>query len=214
MISIYFITIVVGVSLGLLGMVWIGIKRLRISNSKTSIQPLSMSSVINLQAGLSRLYPSLLSGPDSCLGQALVEFTLVFLLLLVIAWIPADFGLAFYTGQLALNASREGARVAAVTIPFDAADAATQTCKRLPSALLSDPGAGFGVSCSPYGSNARVQVVPPAGTACNKQLTVTVTGDYDYFFYRLLRFFGADVPATVQITRSTQMRWEHQNPCT
>jgi len=46
-------------------------------------------------------------------GQALVEFTLVFVLFLIIAWIPADFGLAFYTGQLAQNASREGARIAA-----------------------------------------------------------------------------------------------------
>src|SRR6266850_1911631 len=46
-------------------------------------------------------------------GQAVVEFTLVFLLFLVIAWIPADFGLAFYTGQLAQNASREAARIAA-----------------------------------------------------------------------------------------------------
>src|SRR5437879_1838731 len=48
-----------------------------------------------------------------CRGQAVVEFTLSFVLLLVIAWIPADFGLAFYTGQLASNASREGARIAA-----------------------------------------------------------------------------------------------------
>ena len=215
MISIFFIAITAGASLGLFCLVWIAIKRSQISNPKTSIEPLSMSSVINLnlQAGPSCFIPSLLRGPDSCLGQALVEFTIVFLFFLVIAWIPADFGLAFYTGQLALNASREGARVAAVTIPFDAADAATQTCKRLPSALLSDPGAGFGTSCSPYGSNARVAVVPPAGTDCNKQLTVTVTGDYNYFFYRLLRFFGADVPATVQMTRSTQMRWEHQNTC-
>jgi len=46
-------------------------------------------------------------------GQALVEFTLSFLLFLVIAWIPADFGLAFYTAQLAQNAAREGARIAA-----------------------------------------------------------------------------------------------------
>src|SRR5262249_44124954 len=46
-------------------------------------------------------------------GQAVVEFTLVFLLFLIIAWIPADFGLAFYTGQQAQNASREGARIAA-----------------------------------------------------------------------------------------------------
>src|SRR5678815_5160922 len=46
-------------------------------------------------------------------GQAVVEFTLVFLLFVIIAWIPADFGLAFYTGQQAQNASREGARIAA-----------------------------------------------------------------------------------------------------
>jgi Flp pilus assembly protein TadG len=146
-------------------------------------------------------------------GQALVEFTLCFVLLLVVAWIPADFGLAFYTGQLALNASREGARIAAATNPFNATDAAIQTCKRLPSALLIDPGAGFGTSCLPY-SNARVAVTSPAGTVCNQQLTITVTGDYSYFFYRLLNFFGVPVPASVQITRSTQMRWEHQHPCT
>jgi Flp pilus assembly protein TadG len=46
-------------------------------------------------------------------GQAAVEFTLTFLILLIVAWIPADFGLAFYTGQLAQNAAREGARIAA-----------------------------------------------------------------------------------------------------
>src|SRR5437016_9502153 len=41
-------------------------------------------------------------------GQALVEFTFAFVLFLVIAWIPTDFGLGLYTGHLALNASREG----------------------------------------------------------------------------------------------------------
>ena len=46
-------------------------------------------------------------------GQALVEFTFTFLILLIVAWIPADFGLAFYSGQLAQNAAREGARIAA-----------------------------------------------------------------------------------------------------
>jgi len=146
-------------------------------------------------------------------GQAMVEFTLVFILLLVVAWIPADFGLAFYTGQLALNASREGARIATATTPFDATDATTQTCKRLSSALLSDPGSSFGTSCVPY-SNARVAVIAPAGTVCNQQLTVTVTGDYNYSFYHLLRYFGAPVPPSVRLTRSTMMRWEHQSPCT
>ena len=41
-----------------------------------------------------------------CSGQALVEFTFTFLILLIVAWIPADFGLAFYSGQLAQNAAR------------------------------------------------------------------------------------------------------------
>ena len=145
-------------------------------------------------------------------GQAIVEFTLAFILLLVVAWIPADFGLAFYTGQLALNASREGARIGAVTKPFDATDVATQTCKRLTSALLRDPGSGLGVLCSPY-SNARVAVTAPAGSDCNQQLTVTVTGDYNYFFLGLLKFFGAPVSPSVQITRSTKMRWEYQDAC-
>jgi Flp pilus assembly protein TadG len=148
-------------------------------------------------------------------GQALVEFTLVFLLLLVIAWISADFGLAFYTGHLALNASREGARIGAAdpnyvaqvnscTLPacYSQADGTIlkETAKRVSSALL--PG-------------ATITVLPLAGVTCNKKVEVQVVGNYNYFFYRMLRFFGASsVPATVTVTRSTQLRWEHQDPCT
>ena len=146
-------------------------------------------------------------------GQALVEFTLIFMVLLVVAWIPADFGLAFYTGQLALNASREGARISAADPNYSAQvgscslsdcyalDDGTilkETAKRLSSALL--PG-------------ATITVVALAGTACNQTVQVQVIGNYNYSFYRFLRFFGVNVPPTVQIARSTQMRWEHQNPC-
>ena len=147
-------------------------------------------------------------------GQALVEFTLVFILLLIVAWIPADFGLAFYTGQLALNASREGARIGAAD-PNYAAQVGTctlpacysltngtilkETAERLSSALL--PG-------------ATVTVFALTGAACNQTVQVQVVGNYNFFIYRLLRFFGIDVPATVQISRATEMRWEHQNSCT
>lgn len=146
-------------------------------------------------------------------GQALVEFTLVFMLLLVVAWIPADLGLAFYTGQLALNASREGARIGAADPNYSAQvgscslsgcyalDDGTilkETAKRLSSALL--PG-------------ATITVAALAGATCNQTVQVQVVGNYNYSFYRFLRYFGANVPATVQITRTTQMRWEHQNPC-
>jgi Flp pilus assembly protein TadG len=141
-------------------------------------------------------------------GQAVVEFTLVFILLLIIAWIPADFGLAFYTGQLALNASREGARIGAATKPFDANNVLIETCKRLPSALLVHATP----NCLPY-SRARVIVAPPAGPTCNQQLTVTVEGDYNYFLLGLLGYLGAPVPSSVTITRTTEMRWEHQKVC-
>ena len=141
----------------------------------------------------------------------MVEFTLCFILLLIIAWIPADFGLAFYTGQLASNAAREGARIGSAATPFNVNDVVTETCKRLPSALLSDPGAAFGASCAPL-SNARVQVIAPPGTAsCNDAVTVTVSGNYNFFFYRILYLIGITSDLNTQsITRQTSMRWEHQ----
>lgn len=145
-------------------------------------------------------------------GQALVEFTLVFVLLLVIAWIPADFGLAFFSGQLASNAAREGARIGSASPTFNAATIATETCRRLPSALLSDPGAltGF-VSCSPY-SNAKVRVELLAGSGtCNQTVRVTVAGNYNYFFFRLMRLMGLGGNFDDSlITRRADMRWEHQ----
>ena len=147
-------------------------------------------------------------------GQAAVEFTLVFVLLLVVAWIPADFGLAFYTGQQAQNAAREGARIAAATNPMDTSDVTTQTCKRISAALLRDPGSGFGTSCLPY-SQARVTVVldPDTGTNCNRLVTVTVRGNYNHFFYQILRLLGASTPSSTAIIRSSGMRWEHQAGC-
>ena len=145
-------------------------------------------------------------------GQALVEFTLCFLLLLVIAWIPADFGLAFYTGQLASNAAREGARIGSASNPFNASDIATETCRRLPSALLTAPTGGGWTSCGAW-SNAGVQVNLVAGTGtCNQMVQVTVGGNYNYFFYQLLKLMGAttDLNSTL-ISRQASMRWEHQD---
>jgi hypothetical protein len=150
-------------------------------------------------------------------GQAVVEFTLIFMLLLVIAWIPADFGLAFYTGQLAQNASREGARIAAAdpTLPSQvtpgtpvsctmpcsgAANVLQETAKRISSALL--PGAQITLSLD-----------IDTGTNCNRMVTVAVSGNYNYFFYQLLRWMGKTVPNAVNIARSTIMRWEAQAGC-
>jgi Flp pilus assembly protein TadG len=147
-------------------------------------------------------------------GQALVEFTLVFLLLLVVAWIPADFGLAFYSGQIAENAAREGARTAAAdpnlpaqtgtcTIPacysLTANTILRRTAEHLPAALLGP---------------SRVDVVYPTvdSSGCNQMVSVKVTGQYPYFFYHLLQFMGVNVTVP-QIVREQKMRWEHQAAC-
>lgn len=138
-------------------------------------------------------------------GQTLVEFSLVFVLLVVVAWIPADFGLAFYTGQLALNASREGARIAAAernlasascTMPCTGApDVLKATADRMSSALL--PG-------------ATVSVNLQGGTSCDRTVNVTIAGEYRYFFYHVLQLMGFDILNPVPVVRSTSMRWEHQ----
>ena len=150
-------------------------------------------------------------------GQALVEFTLIFALLLVVAWIPADFGLAFFTGQLALNASREGARIAAAdpnlatqtgggsiscSLPCAGAPPGSilaETAERISSALL--PGATVSV------------IYPAGGTICNEQVRVQVAGTYNFFFYQLLNLVGASVNPSTPMIRSTDMRWEHQSGC-
>jgi len=141
----------------------------------------------------------------------MVEFTLVFLLLLAICWIPADFGLAFFTGQLASNAAREGARIGAAdpgaaaqmgncSIPacYSLTDGTVlrETAERVSRALMPDTS----VTAAMLGTAA----------ACDQSVQVTVTGHYGYSFFRLLRFFKVNVDPNVTITRVAKMRWEHQ----
>ena len=161
--------------------------------------------------------PLLFPNPDPrfSTGQALVEFTLVFIIIVIVAWIPADFGLAFYTGQIAQNAVREGARIAAADPKLVAAtntcgpplsscfgfgNIYNETAVRLPSALM---GATTSITVS----------YPAAGSAgCNQLVSVSVSGKYPFFFYKVLRFIGINVTVP-SIQRSTSMRWEHQPGC-
>lgn len=143
---------------------------------------------------------ALTDAPDNSTGQALVEFTLMFVLFLAIIWIPADFGLAFYSGQLAQNASREGARLAAATNPFDVANIQTQVMNRMSSVVLR---------------NVTADVLPPTcDPGLNMQVvTVSVAGEYDFYFYQLLRLLGLSAPNNVVITRTTTMRYEYGFTC-
>jgi len=150
--------------------------------------------------------PKSLAKPAHQRGQAMVEFTLIFILLLVVAWIPADFGLAFYTGQIAQNAAREGARIAAADrtltpgstkcqMPCSGATGILKaTADRMSSALL--PG-------------AWVTLTVGNETDCTAKVTVNITGRYNFSFYYVLRLLGFTINPP-DIRRETSMRWEHQ----
>jgi hypothetical protein len=59
-----------------------------------------------------------------------------------------------------------------------------------------------------------VKLDPDTVTNCNRMVTVTVSGTYNFFFYQLLRWFGVSGNLdSTPITRQTRMRWEGQAGC-
>lgn len=144
-------------------------------------------------------------------GQAVVEFTLCVILMLVVAWIPADFGLMFYTGQLSQNAAREGARVAAAdptmstqlgtcTMPCSSgSNLLQQVAKRVANGIMS-------------GANTSITLDTPTGSiaTCDLRVRVAIGQDYRPFFYKILRMMGMTVRDVVRLNRVATMRYEHQ----
>jgi Flp pilus assembly protein TadG len=138
-------------------------------------------------------------------GQSIVEISLITPLLLIALYIPADFGIAFFMGNMTQNAAREGARVGsglsksgkAPDLVFASAQADTvkkQVFDRLPD----------------YLTNKTVTVKFYTGTACMEFVEVTAQGDYKFFLYKLMGLFGVTVPDFVTISRTTQMRYNYQ----
>ena len=190
-------------------------KEMRDGCDKGSLRSQSSTSFFTLQAGSSFGNRDLFTRFRLSSGQAVVEFTLVFLLFLVIAWIPADFGLAFYTGQLAQNASREAARIAAAD-PNLANGSCNMPCSSAPGGTALKAAADRMSRALLPGALISVTLEPPAGTNCNRLVEVSVSGEYNFFFYQLLRAIGVAPSAIndpVNIQRTTSMRWEHQPGC-
>ena len=160
-------------------------------------------------------HPVNLTGFISSSGQSVVEFTLVFLLLLVIAWIPADFGLAFFTGQLTQNASREAARIAAAD-PNLASGSCSMPCSSAPGGTALKAAADRMSPALLPGALISVTLEPANGTNCNRLAEVSISGNYSFFFYRLLQGIGvpsSEISDPLTIQRTTKMRWEHQPGC-
>jgi Flp pilus assembly protein TadG len=133
-------------------------------------------------------------------GQSIVEIGLITPILLIALYIPADFGIAFFTAHLTQNAVREAARIGVSTKdPFDSAAGtaiANEALNRVPARLSS-----VTVTVIYYG---------PATATCMQNVSVTATGSYTYFLYQILRLFGATVPNSTTITRTSRMWYAFQ----
>jgi hypothetical protein len=124
---------------------------------------------------------------------------------LIALYIPADFGIAFYMGNLTQNAAREGARIGSglsksgtpPNLIFDSPQANTvkeAVFDRLPGVL----------------TNKNVTVKFYNGTACMEFIEVTAQGDYNFFLYQLMGLLGATAPDSMTISRTTQIRYDYQ----
>ena len=138
-------------------------------------------------------------------GQSIVEISLITPLLLIALYVPADFGIALFIGNLTQVAVREGARVGSglqksgdvPDLTFGSAQAdtvKTEVFSRLPSYLI----------------NKTVTVKFFTGTDCMEFVQVTAQGQYNYALYRMMRLFGGTAPDSATISRTTQMHYKYQ----
>jgi Flp pilus assembly protein TadG len=138
-------------------------------------------------------------------GQSIVEMTLITPLLLIALYVPVDFGISFFVGNLTQTAAREGARIGSGlqldgTVPsliFSSAEAnfvKTEVFNRMPN----------------YLGDKKVTVAFYGGTNCMQFIEVTAQGQYNFALYRVMRLFGATVPDSMTISRTTQMYYKYQ----
>lgn len=132
-------------------------------------------------------------------GQSIVELTLIVPLVLATLYIPADFGVAFFTAHLVQNATREAARIGASMNPFVRATVEDEATKRLPAWKF----VASSVSATLNGSST---------STCMRRVVVSVSGSYSLFWYRLLNLLipGTVTDTSLPITRNTAMRYDSQ----
>ena len=132
-------------------------------------------------------------------GQSIVELTLLTPLMLAALYVPADFGIAFYTAHLVQNATREAARIGSAMNPFDQTIVQNEATNRLPTGRF-------------VASSVTANLNGNSTSTCMRRVLVTVSGTYSSFLYQLINLVvpGANVGTTISITRSTAMRFDSQ----
>jgi Flp pilus assembly protein TadG len=144
-------------------------------------------------------------------GQSIIEITLITPLLLIALYIPADFGIGFYMGNLVQNAAREGARIGSGLQksaeksgdPLTFGSTQANTVKEAVFNRLPGVSSRF--------EKRLVTVKFYTGTTCMNFIEVTAQGDYNFFLYQLMGLFGITVPdPSPTISRTTQIRHDYQ----
>jgi TadE-like protein len=145
-------------------------------------------------------------------GQSIVEITLITPLLLIALYVPADFGIAFFMGNMLATAAREGARVGS---GLDKTGGGGGIKNFGSSEAVKAKNAAFNVMPNNVRlSNRKVFVTFYEGTidpsSCMEVIEVTAQADYNYFLYQLIRLFGISVSDSTTISRTTQIRYNYQ----
>ena len=131
-------------------------------------------------------------------GAELIEFALVFPLLLLVVVGIMDFGLLFQRYETVTNAAREGARIA-VLPGYAQADVKARVAQYL---------AASGLTATPVVAYTAPQALNVGG-ACVTLTGVTVGYPHQYLFIGpIIRLFGGSGFATTTLTATTRMRFE------
>jgi Flp pilus assembly protein TadG len=123
-------------------------------------------------------------------GTALIEFALILPLLLVLTVAAVDFGRAFFAKNVLEQSAREGVRLLAVSSSADSA---------LVRQRVLNVANGGGVTVS-----SLVITDPDA----NRQVSVTVDGEFNWIFPGIFNLFGAGFTNPMTLTGKAVMRDE------
>ena len=128
-------------------------------------------------------------------GQAVVEFALVFPLMLVVCFGITEFGRAWMTMNILTSAAREGVRLAAVTAPD--IPAVKQRVHDVCDAARVVP--------------STITVVPPNPNDAQRRVSVTVETQFTVFSGAILgTFSGGTFSGTFPLHATSVMRYEAQ----
>jgi hypothetical protein len=136
-------------------------------------------------------------------GQSIVEISLILPLLLVALYIPADFGISFYVGNMVANAAREGARIGS-GLPKTGGVYTSATADQIRNYVRDV------VHVPQWLTSRQLLVSFYDGANCSQFVEVTVQGNYNFFLYQIINLIGGNAPNSVPIARTTRMRYNFQ----